>query len=92
MYRGNLGKGVVLAALLVLGGVPVTLVLLPIVGESLLPILFGSVCLLFLVPTILHYRNAGETETVKGFVIVGGLFILLNSYCWGLALTGKFRP
>jgi hypothetical protein len=92
MSRGNVGKGVALAVVLTILGVPATLLVLPIVGETRATVGFGLVQLLWLVPTILHYPKCDEKETVKGLMIVGGLVFLLNAYCVGQVVNGSFRP
>ena len=91
MSRGNVGKGVALAVVLTILGVPALLVL-PIVGETRATVGFGLVQLFWLVPTILHDRKSDERETVKGLMIVGGSVFLLNAYCVGQVVNGTFRP
>lgn len=92
MYRGKVWKGLAIALVLTILGLPATLLVLPIVGERRAPVGFSLVQLLWLVPTILHYRKSGERETVKGLMIVGGLVFLLNAYCVGQVVNGSFRP
>ena len=92
MSRGKVGKSLALAAALTILGVPATLLVLPIVGETRAPVGFGLVQLLWLVPTILHYRKCDERETVKGLMLVGGLVFLLNASWWGLLLSTPGAP
>ncbi len=54
------------------------------------PLLFiGVAQLVWMVPIVLVFRSKGETETVKGVVIVAAVVAILNASCWGL--LGNFR-
>jgi hypothetical protein len=49
----------------------------------------GAVQALWVVPVWRYYRAAGETETVKGILIMASVvfLFLLNPGCWGLIAT-----
>jgi hypothetical protein len=92
MHKGSVGRGIGIGAVLTLMGLAAMIVLaFPILGGLLVAIGIGLVQLLWMLPAILHYRGRGETETVKGLMIVGGLVILLNAPCWGAVLSGNFK-
>jgi hypothetical protein len=92
MYKGSIGTGIGIGVVLTLMGLAAMIfLLLPILNGILVAVGIGLVQLLWMVPAILHYRGRGETETVKGLMIVGGLVALLNASCWGAVLTGNFK-
>jgi hypothetical protein len=92
MYKGSVGRGIGIGVVLTLMGLAAMIIfLLPILAGILVAIGIGLVQLLWILPAILHYRVRGETETVKGLIIVGGLIFLLNVPCWGTVLTGNFK-
>ncbi|MEO5924121.1 MAG: hypothetical protein ABIR70_09860 [Bryobacteraceae bacterium] len=44
----------------------------------------GAAQLVWIVPMVLRFRSRGETETVKGIVIIAAVVAILNASCWGL--------
>jgi hypothetical protein len=52
----------------------------------------GATQWLVLVPLVFWLRKRGETQTVQGILLTGGMVFLLNATCWGLVMgRGRFR-
>jgi hypothetical protein len=86
MNSGSVGKGIGMGAVLTLGCIVASLLLLPIFLAGI-----GIVQCLWVIPAYVTYRNRGETETAKGILIAAGLVLLVNGSCWGLMMSGRVR-
>ena len=47
----------------------------------------GVVQTAWIIPLWRYFRRMGETETVKGILIMASIIFLLNAGCWGLVGT-----
>jgi len=87
--RGTVGRGVGIGALLTLGGIVASGVLMVVyIGFAML-FGIGLAQLMWIIPAYLRYKKRGETETAKGILIAAGLVFLLNASCWGVLATSK---
>ena len=87
--RGTLGRGFGIGALLTLGGIVASGILMVVyIGFALL-FGIGLAQLMWIIPAYLRYKKRGETETAKGILIAAGLVFLLNASCWGVLATSK---
>ena len=87
--RGTVGRGVGIGALLTLGGIVASGVLMVVyIGFAML-FGIGVAQLMWIIPAYLRYKKRGETETAKGILIAAGLVFLLNASCWGVLATSK---
>jgi hypothetical protein len=92
--RGSVGFGVLLG----IGGV-----IAVVLGSGLIslmiqtPVIFGAALgigvtqWLVLLPLVLSLRKRGETMTIQGILVTGGVVFLLNATCWGLVMGPGFR-
>jgi hypothetical protein len=91
MPEGSIGRGLGIGALLTLAGA-VASVPLMMIGVGFVTLFgIGLAQLIWMIPAWRRYRSRGETETVKGLMIIAGLVFLLNATCWGALASADFR-
>jgi hypothetical protein len=83
---GSFGRGVLVG----LGATVLGTIALAVLGMIGL-IAIGILQAAWIVPTYLHYRKAGKSETAKGILLIAGIVFLLNAACWGVISVGNFR-
>ena len=91
MPEGSIFRGLGIGFLLTLAGAVISVPLM-MIGVGFLTLFgIGLAQAIWMIPAWRRYRNRGETETVKGLMIIAGLVFLLNASCWGVLATTNFR-
>lgn len=81
--KGSVGRGVGLTFLLHLLQLPMAFILLLIgPGMAYATVLFIGVSqAVYIVPALIYLKRGGETETMKGIIIMASITFLLNATC-----------